>query len=99
MAEDGNMDDAQSVNCDVLVYARVRNPESKMLLRKLLDDLPGERVSAFLYEVFTEDWDDGLWDEEVERMRSIIDPDVDTLIFWHVAADKLVRTCIAGRFG
>jgi len=83
---------------DILVYAKVRDPEARGRLSQMLDDLPGERVNANLYEVSTADWDDGLWDEEVQRMQSIIDPDVDTLVFWRVIKGKLVRTCIAGRF-
>jgi hypothetical protein len=62
-----------------------------------LEDLPGERISASLYEVFTEDWDEGLWDEEVERIQTIIDPDIDTLIYWQAIDGKLLRTCVAGR--
>ena len=83
---------------DVLVYAKVRNPENRDLLNALLENLPGERVSNTLYEVSTADWDPGLWDEEVERMQSYIDPDTDTLIYWQVVDHKLVRTCLAGRF-
>ena len=48
--------------------------------------------------MFSADWDAGLWEEELERIREIIDPVADTLIFWQVADGKLVRTCIAGRF-
>lgn len=81
---------------NVLVYAKVRHPDSKMQLAQLLDDLPGERITASLYEVFTNDWDAGLWHEEVERMQSIIDPEIDTLIFWQAIEGNLVRTCIAG---
>jgi hypothetical protein len=83
---------------DILVYAKVRDPEARKRLRHLLESLPGERVDAAVYEVFTSDWDDGLWEEEVERMQELIDPATDTLIFWQVAGSKLVRTCIAGRF-
>ena len=92
------MDEPQSAGGDILVYARVRDSDAKVRLRQLLDDLPGERVNASLYEVFTADWDAGLWEEEVERMREIIDQSSDTLIFWQVADGKLARTCIAGRF-
>ena len=92
------MDDSQPGG-DILVYAKVHNPEARGRLRSLLENLPGERVNGALYEVFTADWDKGLWEEEVERMRSrLIDPDADTLIFWQVAEGKLIRTCIAGRF-
>jgi hypothetical protein len=83
---------------DILVYAKVRDPQARSLIRQLLEDLPGERVNGSLYEVFTADWDEGLWDHEVERMREIIDPATDTLIFWQVVNGKLVRTSIAGRF-
>lgn len=92
------MDEPRPAGGDILVYARVHDPDAKVRLRQLLDDLPGERVNASLYEVFTADWDEGLWEEEVERMREIVDPAVDTLIFWQVAAGKLARTCIVGRF-
>jgi hypothetical protein len=87
----------QPVNGNVLVFAKVRDPDSKVQLTQLLENLPGERIAANLHEVFTGDWDAGLWDEEVQRMQSIIDPEVDTLIFWQAIAGNLVRTCIAGR--
>ena len=83
---------------DILVYAKVRDSEARMRLRHLLDSLPGERVSATLYEVFTIDWDEGLWDEEIEQMREIINPGTDTLIIWQIVDGKLVRSCIAGRY-
>lgn len=92
------MIETQPAGGDILVYARVRDSEAKVRLRQLLDDLPGERVNALLYEVFTADWDEDLWAEEVERMQEIIDPDADTLIFWQVVDGRLVRTCVAGRF-
>lgn len=92
------MNEPQLDGGDILVYARVCDPNAKVRLRQLLDDLPGERVNTSLYEVCIADWDVGLWDEEVERLREIIDPDTDTLIIWQVVAGKLVRTCIAGRF-
>ncbi|HEY1381620.1 MAG TPA: hypothetical protein VGF55_32785 [Gemmataceae bacterium] len=88
----------QPAGGNVLVYSRVRDPEARERLRGLLDNLPGERVSATIYEVFTEDWDDGSWDEEVARMQELIDSATDTLIFWRVIDGKLMRTCIAGRF-
>jgi len=92
------MVDPQPAGGDILVYAKVHDPEARVRVRQLLDDLPGERVNGSLYEVFTADWDEGLWEEEVERMRGLIDPATDTLIFWQVADGKLVRTCLAGRF-
>jgi hypothetical protein len=95
---DIHMADARQAGGDILVYAKVRDPEARGLLRGLLENLPGERVSSTLYEVFTADWDEGLWDEEVERMQSYIDPATDTLIFWQVVDGKLARTSIAGRF-
>jgi hypothetical protein len=92
------MEGPQPASGDILVYSRVHDPDARIRLRQLLDDMPGERVNASLYEVFTADWDKGLWDEEVERMRELIDPAADTLIFWQVENGNLVRTCIAGRF-
>jgi hypothetical protein len=92
------MEEALPAGGNVLVYARVRDPDARDRLRHLLEDLTGERVNNALYEVATDDWDDGLWDREVERMREFVDPDTDTLIYWQVVGNKLVRTCIAGRF-
>ncbi len=92
------MEEQEPAGGDILVYAKVRDPESRDRLRLLLENLTGERVDGSVYEVFTADWDEALWEEEVERMRELIDPASDTLIFWQVADGKLVRTCIAGRF-
>lgn len=88
----------QPASGNVLVYFRVRNSESRMQIEHLLVNLPGERIASSIYEISTEDWDEGLWDEEVRRMRGIIDPATDTLLFWHVVEGCLMRTCIAGRF-
>ena len=87
----------EPIGNDVLVYAKVRDPEAKAALLSLLVNLPGERISSTLYEVFTADWDKGLWEDEVERMQSLINPATDTLIFWQAVAGKLARTCVAGR--
>lgn len=92
------MEEPLPVGGNVLVYARIRDPDARGLLQHLLEGLPGERVNNALYEVSTEDWDGGWWDEEVERMRELVDPETDTLIYWQVVENKLVRTCIAGRF-
>lgn len=92
------MADAEPAGGDILVYAKVRDPEARVRLRHLLDDLPGERVDGSMYEVFTADWDEGLWDEEVSRMQELIDPATDTLVFWRVVDGKLARTSLAGRF-
>lgn len=92
------MREAQPASGGIVVYAKVRDPESRAMVRDLLENLPGERITTTIYEVFTDDWDEGLWDEEVARMQDLIDPASDTLIFWQVAAGRLVRTCIAGRF-
>jgi hypothetical protein len=92
------MREPQPAGGDILVYAKVHDPEARTRLRQLLDDLPGERVNASLYEVSTADWDAGLWEEEVERMHELVDAATDTLIFWQVVGGKLERTCLAGRF-
>jgi hypothetical protein len=92
------MEEPQPAGGDAIVYARVRDPEARGALRHLLENLPGERVTSSIYEVFTADWDEGLWEHEVEKMEQLIDPATDTLIFWQVVDGKLVRTCIAGRF-
>jgi hypothetical protein len=83
---------------NILIYAKVRDPDARASLRHLLENLPGERISAELYEVAAEDWDEGAWEEEVEKMQDLIDPATDTLIFWQILNGTLVRTCIAGRF-
>jgi hypothetical protein len=92
------MHEARAAGGDVIVYAKVRDLEARNRLRHLLENLPGERVSPTIYEVFTADWDEGLWEEEMARMEELIDPATDTLIFWRIVEGKLERTCIAGRF-
>jgi hypothetical protein len=92
------MREAQQAGGDVLVYAKVHNAEARRLFWHLLENLPGERVSPTVYEVFTADWDEGMWEEEVARMEELIDQATDTLILWRAVDGKLLRTCIAGRF-
>lgn len=92
------MDESHPAGGNILVYARVRDPDARVRLWHLLENLPGERVTSSIYEVFTEGWDEGLWDEEVGKLQELIDAATDTLIFWHVVDGRLMRTCIAGRF-
>lgn len=92
------MAETEPAGGDVVVYTRVRDPEARVRLRMLLDDLPGVRVNGSVYEVFTADWDEGSWDETVEQMQEIVNPTTDTLVFWRVVEGKMMRTSIAGRF-
>lgn len=92
------MDESFPAGGDVVVYARVRDTDARLRLAQLLDDLPGERVNASVYEGDTAGWEPGGWEDEVERMREFIDPATDTLIYWQAVGGKLARTCIAGRF-
>jgi hypothetical protein len=92
------MSDSEPAGGDILVYSKVHDPESRRRLRHRLDELPGVRISASIYEIFTSDWDQGLSEEEVARMQDLIDPAVDTLVYWQVDDGKLVRTSLAGRF-
>ena len=82
------MPDAVPAGGDILVYAKVRDPEARGLLNSLLENLPGERVSSTLYEVVTADWDEGLWDEQVERMQSYIDAATDTSLYFRVSINE-----------
>ena len=93
-----SMAESEPAGGDILVYFSIRDPEARIRLRHLLENLPGVRISSSVYEIFTEDWDESLWEEEVVRMQDIVDDGTDTLIFWRVVDGKLMRTCLAGRF-
>ena len=90
------MNESQPAGGDIIVYAKVRDSEARGRLWFLLENLPGERVTPTIYEIFTEDWDEGLWDAEVIKLQELIDFATDTLIFWRVINGKMVRTSIAG---
>jgi len=92
------MEEAQPAGGDVIVFAKLRDPEARRRFWHLLENLPGERIASSVYEVFTADWDEGLWEEEVAQMEELVDTATDTLIFWKVVDGKLMRTCIAGRY-
>jgi len=96
--DDVRLPDADPTGGNILVYAKIRDPERRDVLLHQFANLPGERVCANIFEIFTEDWDDGLWGEEVEEMQDLVDPATDTLIFWQVVDGQLQRTCIAGRY-
>lgn len=97
-----DMRETERAGGDILVYAKIRDPDARHQVNSRLEDLPEERVSSTLYEVATAGWDEGVWDEEVERLQSYIDPATDTLIFWqvgtanspeHASRDSLHNTC------
>jgi hypothetical protein len=71
LKEEGTeMGDQEAVGNDVLVYAKIRDPEARYLLNSQLVNLLGERVSSTVYELATADWNDGLWDQARVAIRS-----------------------------
>jgi hypothetical protein len=96
--QEASIMDSEPAGGDIVVYTKIRDLEARTRLQQLLDDLPGERVDERVYEVFTADWDEGIWDQYVILMQELVDPATDTLVFWRLLDGKLTRTSLAGRF-
>lgn len=66
------MDDTQSADGLVILTARIRDPDVREQFWFHMENLCGERVNSSIYEFSTADWDEGLWDEEIQWMSDLM---------------------------
>ena len=89
------MPESEPTSGNIIVYATIEDPEASDYFWSRVESYAVERLTPSICEVFTEDWDEGLWEEEIEIMLTVVDQATDTVLLWEVVDGKLARTCLA----
>jgi len=84
---------SEVLNADglVIISARIRDPFVREEFRDHLHELLGERVNPTTYELNIADWDDGLWEEEVEWISELLDGTGESVVVWRFRDGEYVR--------
>ncbi len=62
-----------------------------------LEQIAEERTTRNTCEIRIGDWDECAWEEELECLEELIDPQEDLIVFWHVEDGEAVRSSIGSR--
>lgn len=92
------MEDYELKSCDglVILALRVRDPDRRDQVLDRLADMCAVRVNSSIFEIDTADWDDGLWDQELEWFTELLDDTRDSVIVWRFTGDLFARFAIGG---
>lgn len=85
---------SQSSDGLIIVLLRVRDPDRKALVIDRLTDVGADRVTQIAFELSIADWDDGLWDDELQWFSDLLELTRDSLIVWQFSAGSFVRFTI-----
>ena len=75
----------------VLVSLRVDNLDRRGPVIRHINNPPSEQIHPKLYEVYTNDWDDELWDEELDWFADPLEGKNDSLVIWRFTGGKFSR--------
>ncbi len=78
----------------IILVLRVRDPDRLDQILDRLADIGADRVTSNVFQTNIADWDDGLWDQEVEWFRDLLEHTRDSAIIWHFTSDSFVRFVI-----
>jgi hypothetical protein len=88
------MDDDQSAHGLVILTARIRDPNVREQFWSHMVEIYGERVTPSIYEFGTADWDEGLWDEEIQWMSELMEGIKGRIVIWKFVDGKYSRFSI-----
>jgi hypothetical protein len=66
----------------VILLLQIRDEERRQQAIHHIVNLPCDRVNSRLYEISTGNWDDGLWDEEVDWFVDLLEGSNDSIVVW-----------------
>lgn len=92
--DDSLSDDSLSADGLIIVTATIHHPDVRDQFWQHMEEIPGERVASSVYELNIADWDEGLWDEEVEWMKNILDGARGIITIWKFARGEYIRFSI-----
>ena len=79
------MDDSHISDGLVIVTAQLLDDEVRDEFWDHMESLIGERINEYTFEFSTADWDDRLWDEEIERLTELLDGTGESATVWRFA--------------
>ena len=90
------MDEFGSQPCDglIIILLRVRDSDRRDQVVDRLNYIGADRVTHNAFELSIADWDDGLWDDELEWFSDLLELTRDSLIVWRFALNSFVRFTI-----
>jgi len=56
-----------------------------------MEEIPGERITPSVYEFSIADWDDGLWNDEVEWMTGLLEGGGGMITIWRFSRCRFAR--------
>jgi hypothetical protein len=78
----------------VIMAIRIRDEERRQLAFSRLNDLPSERPTPTIFEFSTADWDEGMWEEEIEWFTDLLEGTHDKVIVWRFKGKEYSRFTI-----
>jgi hypothetical protein len=73
---------SQPIEGLVLMALRIRDEDRrKQAIHRLLD-ISADRLTSTIFEFSIADWDEGLWEEEIEWFTELLDGSRDSIIVW-----------------
>lgn len=90
------MDDfgSQPVHGLVILALRIRDEDRRQQAIHRLANLLADRITSTIFEFSTADWDDGLWEEEVEWLTDLLEGTRDSVIVWRFIGTNFTRFTI-----
>ena len=78
----------------VIMALRIRDEDCRRQAIHRLVNIPADRVTSTIFEFSIADWDDGLWDEEIEWFTAILEGTRDGIIVWRFVGNSYTRFSI-----
>jgi hypothetical protein len=75
-------DESESSDGLVIVALQIRHEDRRQQAIHHLENIPGERLTSTTFEFRTDDWDEGLWDEEIEWFTELLEGTRDRVVVW-----------------
>jgi hypothetical protein len=84
----------QPIDGLVIMALRIRDEDRRQQAFSRLNDLLAERPTPTIFEFNTADWDDGLWQEEIDWFTELLDGTHDSVIVWRFDGETYTRFTI-----
>ena len=85
------MDQSQNVDGLVIVTAQILDSALREEFWDHMESLVGERLNDSTFEFTTSDWDDGLWDDEVNWLTEFFEGTGESIVAWRFSGDRVNR--------
>lgn len=83
----------QPVNGLVILVLRIRHPDVREQIIHRLCNI-GEQITNTVYELQIGDWDDGLWEDEVNWLSMELEGTEDQVVVWKCSNQGYTRFSI-----